>query len=35
MLSKVFVGTLALVGAVSALPSPNGGSGSTSGALCC
>jgi hypothetical protein len=35
MLSKVFVGTLALVGAVSALPSPNGGSGSTSGAQCC
>jgi hypothetical protein len=34
MFSKAFVATLALVGAVSALPSPNGGS-TTSGPQCC
>jgi hypothetical protein len=35
MFSKTFIATVALAGAVSALPSPNGGSGSTSGAQCC
>jgi hypothetical protein len=34
MFSKAFVATLALVGAVSALPSPNGGS-TTAGPQCC